>query len=83
MRLTPIGAEVYEVTNRRPHRTPAQTIEYLREQRRLAAADIDHGKIRVAAIDRAIEAIRTGGGVPACDLERDRTADDELRDGAA
>lgn len=68
---------------RRPHRTPAQTLEYLLEQRRLASADIDTGQIRVEAIDRSIEALRSGKGVDPCALERARETDHELRDGAA
>lgn len=64
---------------RRPNRTRAQMLEHLTEQRRLAAADLDVSALRLEALDRSIDALRTGKKIDACELELARETEDEIR----
>lgn len=50
-------------------RTPQQTVEHLLERRRLAVCDLDVSALRIEAIERALEAKRTGEKIPRCPSE--------------
>lgn len=61
---------------RPPARTPAQLVAHLQERRRLLVANQDHTAERLAAIDAAIDALRTGRRLEADPAEL-LPADDE------
>lgn len=50
-------------------RTLPEVIDHLEQQRRLAARAIDATEIRLNAIDRVLERVRSGDPIHACGME--------------